>query len=120
MALNKVRMPFNVNTLAQVAAVAALDDESYLEQGKELIHKGLEFLYKALDKLGLTYYPSQSNFFLIDVKTSADDVFEKLLRQGVIVRSMTSYGYPRFIRVSVGLPGENDRFISALTKVMTS
>lgn len=118
MALQKVRMPFNVNSLAQAGALAALSDDAYLQKSMEVIHKGLEFLYAELDKLGVTYFPTQSNFFLIDVKRAADQVFESLLREGVIVRSMTSYGYPEFIRVTVGLPSENERFVKALTKVM--
>ena len=118
MALHKVRMPFNVNSLAQAGALAALDDEAYLEKSRTLIHQGLDRLYRELDTLGITYYPSQSNFFLIDVKRSSDQVFEQLLREGVIVRAMTSYGYPEFIRVTVGLPEENARFVKALTKVM--
>lgn len=118
MALHKVRMPFNVNSLAQAGALAALSDEEYLRKSMDVIHKGLEFLYAELDKLEITYYPTQSNFFLIDVKRSADQVFESLLKEGVIVRSMTSYGYPEFIRVTVGLASENQRFVKALTKVM--
>jgi histidinol-phosphate aminotransferase len=118
MALQKVRMPFNVNSLAQAGALAALSDDAYLQKSMDVIHKGLDFLYAELDKLGITYFSTQSNFFLIDVKRSADQVFESLLREGVIVRSMTSYGYPEFIRVTVGLPSENERFVKALTKVM--
>jgi histidinol-phosphate aminotransferase len=118
MALHKVRMPFNVNNLAQAAALAALDDSVYLASSIELNRNGMAYLQKEVAALGFVAYPSQSNFFLIDMKTSADDVFEKLLREGVIVRSMTSYGYPQFIRVSVGLPGENARFLKALAKVM--
>ncbi len=117
LALHKVRMPFNVNSVAQAGALAALSDEGYLKQSLEVIHGGLSYLYGELDRMGFTYYRTQSNFFLIDVKRSADQVFELLLREGVIVRSMTSYGYPEFIRVTVGLPEENRRFIKALAKV---
>ncbi len=118
MALHKVRMPFNVNSLAQVGALAALSDAAYLAKSLDVIHKGLDYLYGELDRMGLTYYRTQSNFFLIDVKRPADQVFESLLREGVIVRSMTSYGYPEFIRLTVGLSSENERFIKALSKVM--
>ncbi|GAB6094508.1 histidinol-phosphate transaminase [Desulfatiferula olefinivorans] len=116
--LNRVRMPFNVNSLGQVAALAALDDEAYLKRGLDLIHGGLTFLYGELDRLGLAYFKTQSNFFLIDVKRPSDEVFERLLREGVIVRSMSSYGFPEYIRVTVGLPEENQRFIRSLEKVM--
>ena len=118
--LHRVRQPFNVNSLAQAAAIAALDDDDYLKKTEMVISEGLEYLYKALDKLGIDYFPTQANFFLIDVKQDADVVFEKMLRQGVIVRSMCSYGYPEYIRLTVGLPEENRRFIDAFEKVMTS
>lgn len=118
--IHRVRQPFNVNSLAQVAAVAALDDQAYLDETKAVINDGLDYLYSALDDLGINYFPTQANFFLIDVKEQADDVFEKMLREGVIIRSMTSYGYPGYIRVTVGLPEENRRFIEALAKVVNS
>lgn len=116
--LNRIRMPFNVNSLAQIAATAALDDDDFLEKTLRVVHQGLDCLYAELAKRGLPYFPSQANFFLIDVKQPADEVFERLLRQGVIVRSMRAYGYPQYIRLSVGLPEENERFLSALDKVL--
>lgn len=118
--LNRVRMPFNVNSLAQAAALAALDDTDYLQKSKKVIQDGLSYLYGELDNMGIEYYKTQSNFFLIYVKRSADEVFEALLHEGVIVRSMTSYGYPEYIRLTVGLPEENRRFIKAFEKVMNS
>lgn len=116
--LNRVRMPFNVNNLAHVAALAVLDDDDYMKKGLDLVHTGLTYLYGELDRLGLTYFRTQSNFFLIDMKQPADEIFERLLREGVIVRSMTSYGYPEYIRLTVGLPEENQRFIRSLEKVI--
>jgi histidinol-phosphate aminotransferase len=115
--LNRVRMPFNVNTLGQVAATAALDDGAFLEKTLCTVHQGLDFLYAELAGRGLRYFPSQANFFLIDVGRPADEIFQALLRQGVIVRSMRAYGYPSFIRLSVGLPEENRRFLRALDAV---
>lgn len=115
--LNRVRMPFNVNTLAQVAAVAALDDTEFLENTLATVHQGLDYFQTELTRRGVRWFPSQANFFLIDVDRPADDVFERLLRQGVIVRSMRAYGYPRYIRVSVGRPDENRRFLKALDTV---
>lgn len=112
--LNRVRQPFNANSLAQVGAIAALEDKAFLEKVITLVHEGLDFLYDALDRLGINYFPTQTNFFLIDVAKDADEVFESMLRQGVIVRSMTSYGYPCYIRINVGLHKENVRFIKAL------
>jgi len=115
--LHQVRPPFNVNIPAQVAAAAALDDTEFLEKTRRCVREGLACLTDALDGLGLHYYPTQANFFLIDVGKSADAVYEELLRQGVIVRSMSAYGYPSYIRVTIGLPEENDRFIRALKKI---
>ena len=116
--LNRIRQPFNANTLAQVAARAALEDEAFLAETKRVVHEGLDFLYNSLDELGIKYFTTQSNFFLIDIKKDADDVFKRLLREGVIVRPMISYGYPEFIRINVGLYEENVRFIKAIKKVL--
>ena len=118
--LNRVRMPFNVNSLAQAAAAAALEDEAFLQKTKALVHQGLDFLYRELDKRGLRCFPTQSNFFLIDMQRDARDVFEEFLAQGVIVRAMSAYGYPSYIRINVGLPEENQRFIATLDRVIAS
>jgi histidinol-phosphate aminotransferase len=82
------------------------------------VREGLKFLYAALDEMGVIYFPTHSNFFLIDVKQSADEVFKRLLKQGVIVRSMSSYSLPQYIRVNVGLADENARFIEAFKQVL--
>ncbi len=81
-----------------------------------MVHEGLDFLYDAIDSLGINYFPTQTNFFLIDVRKDADEIYEDMLRQGVIVRSMKSYGYPNYIRINVGLYEENVRFLKALEK----
>jgi histidinol-phosphate aminotransferase len=114
--LNRIRLPFNANSLAQVGACAALEDKGFIEKVVSLIHEGLDFLYDALDRRGIKYFSTQTNFFLIDVLKDADDIYENMLRQGVIVRSMKSYGYPNYIRVNVGLHEENIRFLQALEK----
>jgi histidinol-phosphate aminotransferase len=116
--LNRVRQPFNVNSLAQAAAVAALADDDFLENTVQLVHAELEFLYGALSELGLDYLRSQANFLLIKLKKNANEVFEDLLKQGIIVRSMSSYGYPDCIRVNIGLHDENIRFLDALKKTL--
>lgn len=116
--LNRVRPPFNVNTLAQAAALAALEDKDFLRQSQVLVHEGLDLLYEQLRRRGITCFESQANFFLIDVRQDANRIFEALLRQGVIVRSMAAYGYPHYIRVNVGLPAENQRFLDALDSVL--
>ncbi|MEA3435887.1 MAG: histidinol-phosphate transaminase [Thermodesulfobacteriota bacterium] len=116
--INRIRLPFNTNSLAQAGAVAALDDEEFFKKTQKLIHEGLDFMYSALDRLGIKYFPTQANFFLIDVQRDADEVFDKMLTHGVIVRSMTSYGYPHYIRVNAGLREENAGFIKALDEVL--
>jgi histidinol-phosphate aminotransferase len=120
MLLHRVRQPFNVNTLAQVAATAALEDNAFLERTLKVVHQGLDFIGNRLDGLNIRYFPSQANFLLIDVKKSADEIYKRLLRKGVIVRAMMSYGFPRYIRVSIGLPEENERFADALEDVLRS
>ncbi len=116
--LNRVRQPFNVNSLAQAAAIAALDDDKFLKDTVKLVTEELDFIYSALDERGIEYLKSQANFLLIKVGKNANEVFEDLLKQGVIVRSMTSYGYPDCIRINVGLHAENVRLLEALGKVL--
>ncbi|MBT8342789.1 MAG: histidinol-phosphate transaminase [Desulfatitalea sp.] len=116
--LHRVRMPFNVNAPAQAAAVAALDDHEFLARTIANTHQGLDFLYAQLNRRGLQAFPSQGNFFLIDLGRPADQVYEAMLRHGVIVRPMNGYGYPNTIRLTVGLPEENQRFLIALDAVL--
>ncbi len=116
--LHRVRQPFNVNSLAQAAAIAALKDQEFLQKTVRHVYDEMEFIYSALDELGLKYFRSSANFLMINVKKNADQIFEDLLRQGIIVRSMTSYGYPDCIRANVGLHQENVRFIAALAKAV--
>jgi histidinol-phosphate aminotransferase len=116
--MNRVRQPFNANSLAQAAATAALDDEAFVSRTLALIREGLEYLCRCVGELGIEYVPSQTNFFLIKVKPGGRTVYEKMLREGVIVRSMESYGLPEYIRVNVGLPEENERFVTTLKKVL--
>jgi histidinol-phosphate aminotransferase len=117
--LHRVRQPFNANILGQAAALAALDDDAFLEKTVRITHEGLDFLYTALDEMGVGYYPTQTNFFLIDVAQDADAVYQALLSRGVIVRSMSAYNYPTYIRINVGLPEENSAFVQALKAVLS-
>jgi len=112
--LHKVRQPFNVNQMAQVGAMAALKDEEYYLQTLDNTKKGLDFLSKEVEKLGCISFPSHTNFFLIDVQGDADKLYQAMLYKGVIVRSMSSYGFPDFIRVTIGTKDENNRFLGAL------
>ncbi|MGD2271143.1 MAG: histidinol-phosphate transaminase [Desulfobacterales bacterium] len=116
--MNRVRLPFNINTLALVGAAAALDDDDFLRSTINLVHAGLDFMYQSLDRLGVRYFPTQANFLLIDVAKDAQAVFQHMLADGVIVRSMKAYGFPTYIRVNVGLESENIRFIKTLEKVL--
>ncbi len=115
--MNKVRQPFNVNSLAQIGARAALDDLEHIHNSKENNRKGIEFLFGELQNLGYYCVPTQANFFLIKVGNSADEIYEGLLRKGVIVRPMKGYCLDEYIRVTVGLPEENRKFIVALQEV---
>lgn len=116
--LHRVRQPFNTNALAQVGALAAVNDDAFLQKTVAAVHEGLDFLYGEMEKLGVRYFQTQTNFFLIDVKQDANVVFEKMLRRGVIVRPMTAYGFPHYIRINVGLVEENRRFVDALREVI--
>jgi len=116
--LNRIRQPFNVNTLAQAAAVAALDDEKFLAKSIQTTHSGIDFLMDQFDRLNLSYLPTQANFLMVDVGVNATRVFEEMLKLGVIVRSMTSYGFDTFLRVNSGTPEENIKFIAALETVL--
>ncbi|MFW6127420.1 MAG: histidinol-phosphate transaminase [Thermodesulfobacteriota bacterium] len=116
--LNRLRLPFNVNRLAQVGARAALTDTEFLERTQELVRTGRAFLEEGLTRLGLNFVPSQANFMLIYLGRAGSQVYEAMLKEGVIIRAMDAYGYPEHIRVNVGLPEENQRFLTALKKVL--
>jgi len=116
--LHKVRQPFNINQLAQVAALAAMDDEEYYNRVLKLTAEGLFFLSREVEKLGCRSYPSETNFFLIDVRGNADALYQAMLHKGVIVRSMSAYGFENFIRITVGTEEENGRFIKSLGECM--
>lgn len=116
--MNRVRQPFNANALAQAAATAALDDRDFVARTLETTRTGLAFLYAGLREIGLEALPTQTNYFLIRVPIPGKQVFERMLREGVIIRAMDSYGLPEFIRINVGLPQENERFLKALKKVL--
>lgn len=114
--LHRVRQPFNVNAPAQVGALAALDDEEHYRRTLELTRREMARLAAAVTELGCRAFPSQTNFFLIDVGGDGRRLYEHLLRQGVIVRAMNAYGYPGYIRLTIGTPAENDRFLASLAK----
>ena len=115
--LNRVRQPFNVNALAQAAALAALGDTDYVEESRLLNEAGMTQLAAGLDVLGVPYVPSHANFLMCKVGSGAA-INAALLKQGVIVRPIANYGLPEWLRVTVGLPDENTRFLTALSKAM--
>lgn len=116
--LNRVRQPFNCNSLALAAAQAVLNDDEFVKKVAE--NNRLEMArYEAFcTAQGLEFIPSKGNFITIDFKRPAQAIYEDLLREGVIVRPIAGYGMPNQLRVSIGLPEENDRFFSALLKVL--
>ena len=116
--VNRVREPFNVNSLAQAAAIAALDDEGHVVNTKKITRDGLDFLADKLEELGVEFTPSHANFILIDLKEDPAEVYNGLLKQGIIVRPVGGYGLKTHLRVTVGLEEENIRFIESLTKVL--
>jgi len=116
--LNRVRQPFNTGSLSQAGALAALDDEEFLESARGAVWRGLDYLYGEMERLGLSYVPGQGNFFLIHVPCDARTVYESMLRKGVIVRAMNAYGMDRTIRVNAGLPRENERLVASLGRTL--
>ena len=117
-ALEPVREPFNVNTLAQAAAVAALDDQEFIKQCKFENTAGLEQFYQFCDETGLKYYPSQGNFILIDFASDGQEVFQFLLERGYIVRSGRALGFPTCVRITVGSREQNAGVIGKLKEYL--
>jgi histidinol-phosphate aminotransferase len=117
--MNRIRKPFNINSIAQAAVVAALEDREHLRKVQELTWSGLDYYTAELKKMGLSYLPSQANFVLFNTGRNGEDVYQALLREGIILRPVTSYGFPNYLRMSVGLPEENRAAIAALKKVLS-
>ena len=112
--MNRIRQPFNVNSLAQAGALAALEDEGHILECVRTIEAGRHFLYDEFKTLGVRYVPSRANFILVDVGRSAADIYQKLLHEGVIVRPMTPFGMETALRITVGTPEENRKLVNAL------
>ncbi len=111
--MDKIREPFNTNTPAQAAALAALADEEHVERSRKINNEGKEYLYRELDALGVKYVPTEANFIFMFPRQGASEVYGSLLREGVIVRPMGEEA----IRVTIGLPEENRRFVEGLRKI---
>ncbi len=118
--LNRVRQPFNVDSIALAAATAVLADEEYLKRSCDVNSAGMQQLEAAFAEMALPYIPSSGNFIAVEVGERAGDVYQGLLQRGVIVRPVGGYGMPRHLRVSIGLPEENARFVEALKQTLES
>ena len=114
--LQKARQPFNTNAIAQAGALAALNDQEHIDKTKAINKQGLEFYEKAFQERGLKFVPSVANFILVEVG-DGDQVFKGMLKQGVIVRTMSGYKLPGWVRISIGTPAENERALEVLDQV---
>ncbi len=116
--LERVRAPFNVNSIAQLGALASLSDKNQVIRTRAQNDRAKQYFYKELDRLGVPYTPTQANFLWVDTQRDCKEVFEKLLRLGVIVRRGDIFGCPTHVRVTTGTDEQNARFIEALEKVL--
>jgi len=116
--LNRIRQPFNVNSLAMAAGMAALEDEAFLARSVQVNEAGMQQLVASCNELELDYIPSKGNFLTIDFATDAMPIYQALLREGVIVRPVANYKMPNHLRVSIGTEAENARYIEAVRKVL--
>ncbi|HEY75337.1 MAG TPA: histidinol-phosphate transaminase [Thermoflexia bacterium] len=114
----RVKEPFAVNRLAQIAGIAALEDEEFVRRSVEANREGRRYLYRQFERLGLFYVESHTNFVLVRIGPEAREVAERLLRRGVIVRPCTGYDLPEFLRITVGSPDQNARLIDALEEAL--
>lgn len=116
--LYKVRMTYSVSGLAMAAGLAALDDHEHVEKCVKMNRLERDFLSRELSRLRVTYVPSSTNFILMDVGKPADEVGDALLREGMMVRPLGAWGIPTGLRVSIGTHEQNERFLTALEKVL--
>lgn len=112
--MNRVRQPFNTNALAQVGALAALEDVSHIEESRRINNEGKEYLYKEFDSMGINYIPTEANFIYFRAGDDGRAIFNAMLKDGIIIRHMGGAN----LRVTIGLPEENRKFVAALTKVL--
>jgi histidinol-phosphate aminotransferase len=117
--LQKARQPFNVNSIAQAGAIAALTDDTHVNNTRRVNREGLAFYEKAFAERGLEFVPSVANFILVKVG-DGDRVFQEMLKQGVIIRAMRSYKLPEWVRISIGTVEQNVRCIEVLDKVLSA
>lgn len=118
--VNRIRSPFNLNIFVQAAAMEAIRDQAYVTRSQQVTWEGLDFLTTSLKAMGYDPIPSQANFIFFDAKESGRDLFDRMLRKGMIVRPVGNYGLPNHIRVSVGLKNENEFFLKCLKECRTT
>lgn len=118
--IDRARQPFNVNALAIAAALAALDDAEHVSNSKRLNEAGKRYLYRQFEELGLGYVPTAANFILVDVGREGEKVVRALAEKRVAVCPVARYGLPTSLRVTIGTPRENERFVAALREVLTA
>lgn len=116
--LNIVRKPYNVNVLAQAAAKAALSNLNIISKSRQMNKEGKKYLYASFNKMKLNYIPTEANFILVKTGMDSKQLCDKLLYNGILVRSGAAFGYPEFIRVTIGTKKENVKFIKALSKIL--
>lgn len=115
---NRVRNPFNVNDLAQIAAMAVIEDIEYIQESQKITWEGLDYFYKELTRLNLPFFKSDANFILFDTKRNSVACFENLLKKGIILRPVNNYGFPTYLRMTVGKAFENKKAIEAIEKML--
>jgi histidinol-phosphate aminotransferase len=116
-ALDKVSSPFSVNRLGQIGAAAALDDKDHVKRTKEMNEKGKAYLYRNFEEHDVFYIPSETNFVTFDVKIDTKSMVDEFQKKGIIVRPLSMYGLPTFLRVTIGTPEQNERFMDAFVKL---
>jgi histidinol-phosphate aminotransferase len=116
--LNQPREPFNVNLLAQETALAALTDKEHLRKTLATNQIGKKRFYEGFEELGLNYVPTEANFVWVDVEKDSKEVFQSLLRRGVITRTGDIFNAPTYLRITIGTEGENEVFLSALKETL--
>jgi len=118
--LNKIKMPFSVNKLGQIAAYYALDDSEHIAKSKAMVKEGKLYMYKELERLGIKYFISHTNFITLDFGTSVEPINDALLKRGIIVRPLKSYGFDNYLRITIGTEKQNKRVIEALEDIVKS
>lgn len=118
--LNRIKLPFNVSHIAQCAALHALGDQSFIEKSVALNQRGMQYLQNELEGLGLSFIPSATNFLTVNFKEKANHVNESCLKAGIMLRPLHPYGMSNFLRITIGLPEQNERLISQLKQILRS